>query len=176
MKYSILLIGLLASLSASAEGVDAYINQNIGFNVPGYKYTQAEFPCNVDKMIVEAVTKRGTKEGLTIEPVATLDKIQNGTIPVIAIDIEQMVLGRDKESQFGAQDSLPKMQVMAAVVKGENIVTAKHTCAIIHLNEFTPSSNVLDLGTPGITYCRAMRKCIRELGKDIVDWAQPQLQ
>lgn len=179
MKYPILLLSLLASVSVwAAEPVDAYINQNVGFNVPGYKYTQSEFPCNVDKMLVEGITKRGAKEGITIEPVSTVDKIQNGVIPVIAIDIEQMILGNEKDEQFGTKSDvgLPKLQVMAAVVKGNDMVTAKHTCAIVTLREFTPSSDVLDMGTPGITYCRAMRKCIRELSKDVVDWAEPQLK
>lgn len=183
MKYQILALSLLVSVSAWAKepttpkGAHAYINQNIGFNVTGYKYTQSEFPCNVDKMLVEAITKRGTKEGINIEPVATTDKIRNGVIPVIAIDIEKMVLGNDKDSQFGTKSDLglPKMQVTAALVKGNDIVTAKHTCAIVTLQEFTPSSDVLDMGTPGVTYCKAMRKCIRELSKDVVDWASPQL-
>lgn len=179
MKYPILLLSILASVSVwAAEPADAYINQNIGFNVPGYKYAQSEFPCNVDKMLVEGITKRGTKEGITIEPVSTADKIQNGVIPVIAIDIEQMILGNEKDAQFGTKSDvgLPKLQVMAAVVKGNDIVTAKHTCAIVSLREFTPSSDVLDMGTPGVTYCKAMRKCIRELSKDLVDWAEPQLK
>lgn len=184
MKCRTLLLSLLISLSISAEeptsvgvsGTDAYINQNIGFNVKGYKYTQSEFPCKVDQVLVTEITKRGAKESITIEPVATVEKIQNGVVPVIAIDIEQMVLGNDKESQFGTRGDLPKMQVTAAVIKGNDIVTAKHTCAIVSLQEFTPSHSVLDLGAPGMTYCKAMRKCIRQLSKDIVDWAGPQLQ
>lgn len=182
MKYQLLIMGLLVTISswAAEPGTNqsqakAYINQNIGFNVKGYKYKQSEFPCNVDKVLVELIVKRGAKDGIAIEPVGTIDKIQNGVVPVIAIDIEKMVISDDKEGQFGATDNLPMMQVTAAVVKGEDIVTAKHTCAIINLNEFTPSNNVLDLGTPGVTYCKAMRKCIRELSKDVIDWAGPQL-
>lgn len=180
-----LLLGLALSTSLWADtqtqpatkAVDAYINQNIGFNVKGYKYKQAELPCEVDKVLVSEVTKRAKKEGLSIEPVATADKIRNGVIPVIAIDIEKMVVGPNAEAQFGtkSEGSLPKMQVLAAIVKGQDIVTAKHTCAIVTVSEFTPTSDVLDMGTPGVTYCKAMRKCIRELSKDIVDWASPQL-
>lgn len=180
MKYPVLISVFYCLISASAwavEPTNAYINQNIGFNVPGYKYTQSEFPCKVDKVLVEEITKRGAKEGIHIEPVTTIDKIQNGVIPVIAIDIEKMVLGNDKASQFGTSTGdLPMMQVTAAIVKGSDVITAKHTCAIVNLNEFTPSTNVLDLGTPGVTYCKGMRKCIRELSKDVVDWAGPQLQ
>ena len=176
MKYGALVIGLLLTAGASAAPT-AYINKNIGFNVKGYKYSQSQFPCDVDKVLVEEIMARGTREGLSIEPVATADKIRNGVIPVIAIDIEQMVLGGEADHHFGVKTDqrLPKMQVTAALVKGKDIVTAKHTCAIVTLNEFTPSSDVVDMGTPGVTMCTAMRKCIKDLSKDIVDWAEPQL-
>jgi len=176
MKYGALLLGLLLTAGASAAPT-AYINKNIGFNVKGYKYSQSQFPCDVDKVLVDEIMARGTREGVSFEPVATADKIRNGVIPVIAIDIEQMVLGGDPDRHFGDKTNqrLPKMQVTAAVVKGKEIVTAKHTCAIVTLNEFTPSSDVGDLGTPGVTMCTAMRKCIKDLSKDIVDWAAPQL-
>jgi hypothetical protein len=176
MKYGLLLISLLLAAGASAAPA-AYINQNIGFNVKGYKYSQSQFPCEVDKVLVEEIVSRSTREGISIVPVATADKIQNGVIPVIAIDIEQMVLSGDPDHHFGIKTNqqLPKMQVTAAVVKGKEIVTAKHTCAIVTLREFTPSSDVTDLGTPGVTMCTAMRKCIKDLSKDIVDWAEPQL-
>ena len=170
--------GLAQAPEPGSQGkTDAYINQNLGFNVKGYKYQQKQLPCDVDKVLVSEVTKRGKKEGLSIVPVATLDKIRNGVIPVIAIDIEKMVVGPTPEAKFGTNSdgNLPKMQVTAAVVKGDQLTTAKHTCAIVSVNEFTPSSDVLDMGTPGVTYCKAMRKCIRELSKDIVDWASPLL-
>ncbi len=180
MKFLISILCFMASLSIYAKDtkeVSAYINQNIGFNVQGYKYSQDEFPCDVDKVLVKEITKRGKEEGVKIEAVGTADKIRNGVIPVIAIDIEEMVLGNEKKRQYGTRSALglPKMQVTAAVVKGNDIVTAKHTCAIASVNEFTTTSNVLDLGTPGITYCRAMEKCLRELSEDIVDWAKPNI-
>lgn len=162
---------------ASDESKLVYLNQNIGFNVTGYKYEQSQFPCDIDKVLVQRLTEQAKTRGIQLEPVATADKILNGVVPVVAIDVEQLVLG-GKERQFGTKQTspLPKVQITAALVKGKDeIITAKHTCAIMTLNEFTPSTNVLDLGSTGTTVCSATRKCLKDLSKDVVDWVIPQL-
>ena len=125
---------------------------------------------------MESLIKRAKKNDIRLEAVATRDKIQNGAIPVVAIDIEQLVLG-DKKYQFGTKQdsSLPKVQITAALIKNEKIVTAKHTCAIMSVNEFTPTSNVLDMGTYGVSVCDATRKCLKDLSKDVIAWVAPQL-
>jgi hypothetical protein len=163
-------------LSATAPLV--YVNQNIGFNVKGFKYKQSEFPCDIDKVLVSNLVEQAQNDGIRLEPVGTAAKIRNGVIPVLALDVEQLVLGGE-ERQFGTkQDSnLPKVQVTAALVKGkDNMVTAKHTCAIMTLNEFTPSTSVLDLGSNGVTVCAATRKCLKDLSKDVVEWVSPQIK
>lgn len=159
----------------TAEQPQAYINQNLGFNVPGYKYSQSEFPCDIDKNLVALLLEDGKKAGIRMEAVNTADKIRNGVIPVVAIDVEQLVLG-SKEHTYGTEShsTLPKVQVTAAVIKGEGLVTAKHTCAIATLNELTPSSSVLDLGT-NTSICSVTRRCLRDLSKDIIEWVAPQL-
>lgn len=160
---------------AKDEQAQVYINQNIGFNVPGYNYKQDEFPCEVDKKLVEFLIEDGRKSDLNISAVGTADKIQNGTIPVVAIDIEQLVLTKDFKMGTQRDGVLPKVQVTAAVIKGDALTTAKHTCAIATLNEFTPSSSVLDLGT-NVSVCGATHKCLRDLSKDIVEWFVPQVR
>ena len=159
----------------TAAQPQAYINQNLGFNVPGYKYSQSEFPCDIDKNLVALLLEDGKKAGIRMEAVNTADKIRNGVIPVVAIDVEQLVLG-SKEHTYGTEShsTLPKVQVTAAVIKGEGLVTAKHTCAIATLNELTPSSSVLDLGT-NTSICSVTRRCLRDLSKDIIEWVAPQL-
>ncbi len=164
-----------APLDAKAPLV--YINQNIGFNVKGYKYKQSEFPCDIDKVLVSNLVDQAKSDGIRLEPVGTADKILNGVVPVVAIDIEQLVLGNETR-QFGTKQNnpLPKVQVTVALIKGkDNMVTAKHTCAIMTLNEFTPSTSVLDLGS-GVTVCSATRKCLKDLSKDVVEWVSPQLK
>jgi hypothetical protein len=186
IKLSLLIPALLCSVFAVAAPESApldakaplvYINQNIGFNVKGYKYKQSEFPCDIDKVLVSHIVDQAKRDGIQIEPVGTTDKILNGVIPVVAIDIEQLVLGSE-ERQFGTKQSntLPKVQVTVALIKGkDDMVTAKHTCAIMTLNEFTPSTNVLDLGN-GVTVCSATRKCLKDLSKDVVEWVSPQVK
>lgn len=186
IKLSLLIPALLCPVFAVATPESApldaksplvYINQNIGFNVKGYKYKQSEFPCDIDKVLVSHIVDQAKHDGIRIEPVGTADKILNGVIPVVAIDIEQLVLGGE-ERQFGTKQSntLPKVQVTVALIKGkDDMITAKHTCAIMTLNEFTPSTNVLDLGN-GVTVCSATRKCLKDLSKDVVEWVSPQVK
>ncbi len=176
MKCRAIISALALSSAVAHAEPQAYINENFGFNVKGYNYTQSEFPCDIDKNLVALLLERGKKEGLNLEAARTADKIRNGVIPVIAIDVEQLVLG-SKEHVYGADphSTLPKVQVTAAVIKGDELVTAKHTCAIATLNQLTPSSNVLDLGTTG-TICSVTRRCLRDLSKDIINWAAPQLK
>jgi hypothetical protein len=186
IKLPLLIPALLCSVFAAAAPESApldakaplvYINQNIGFNVPGYKYKQSEFPCDIDKVLVSNLVDQARDDGIRLEPVSTADKILNGVIPVVAIDIEQLVLGNE-ERQFGTKQSnpLPKVQVTVALIKAkDDMVTAKHTCAIMTLNEFTPSTNVLDLGT-STTLCSATRKCLKDLSKDVVEWVSPQVK
>ncbi len=165
-----------SSLDAKAPLV--YVNQNVGFNVKGYKYKQSEFPCNIDKVLVSNLVDRASASGIRMEPVATADKIMNGVVPVLAIDVEQLVLGGEKR-QFGTKQSsnLPKVQVTVALIKGkDDMVTAKHTCAIMTLNEFTPSTNVMDLGGNGVTVCSATEKCLKDLSKDVVEWMSPMVK
>lgn len=186
MKLSLLILIFACPLVALAESEPApldakaplvYVNQNLGFNVEGYKYKQSEYPCEIDKVLVSNLVDQSRADGIRLEPVSTVDKIRNGTIPVLAIDIEQLVLGNEKR-QFGTRQSsnLPKVQVTAALIKGKDMVTAKHTCAIMTLNEFTLSTDVLDMGSTGTTVCSATRKCLNDLSKDIVDWISPQVK
>lgn len=177
------LICPLAIAASESAPLDAktplvYVNQNIGFNVQGYKYKQSEFPCEIDKVLVSNLIERAQGDGIRLEPVATADKIRNGVIPVLAIDIEQLVLG-GQDRQFGVKQdlSLPKVQITAAIIKGkDDMVIAKHTCAIMTLNEFTPSTNILDMGSTGTTVCSATRKCLRDLSRDVVEWMAPQVK
>lgn len=185
MKLSLLMLALVFPFLAlaakptpelSAKAPLVYVNKNLGFNVKGFKYKQSEFPCEIDKVLVENLVEQSKIQGIRLEPIGTADKINNGVIPVLAIDVEKLVLGG---RQFGTnqESALPKVQITAALVKNkDNIVTAKHTCAIMSLNEFTPVTSVTDLGAYGVTVCSATRKCLKDLSKDVVEWIQPQIK
>ena len=153
-----------------------YVNKNLGFNVKGFKYKQSEFPCDIDKVLVENLVEQAQKNGIRMEPVSTAAKIRNGVVPVLAIDVEQLALGQNHQFGTKRDSNLPKVQITAGLLKGkDNMVTAKHTCAIMALNEFTPSSNILDMGSNGVTVCAATRKCLSDLSQDVVQWIEPQL-
>ena len=176
--YSFMVAAAPETTQRNSAAPLVYVNQNLGFNVKGYKYKQSEFPCDIDKVLVSNLVEDSKSGGINMEPVSTADKILNGTIPVLAIDIEQLVLG-DEKRQFGTKQrsNLPKVQVTVALIKGkDDIVTAKHTCAIMTLNEFSPSTDVLDLGSTGVTVCSATRKCLKDLSKDVVNWMSPQVK
>lgn len=158
-----------------------YLNKNLGFNVKGYNYNQKELPCNVDSYLVNDIVSKGKKENINITTVGTGDTIAKSDIPVLAIDIDHLALGK-KGFNFGKKGStsvLPSMKVTVGLFQGKDKggdVLAKHSCAILTLNQVSPAnSGILDMGTYGMTVCDATRKCLHDLSKDIVDWVAPQL-
>ena len=174
-------IGFSSGIWAESESPLIYINENLGFHVEGYNYSQSEFPCDLDKSLVEQIIQRGAEENLRVEPVNTKEKLQNGRITVLAIDIESLVLGSE-EFTFGTRSDskLPHVGVTAALIAEhlpEGFSAAEHSCSILSPNDLTPSSgSVLDMGTYGKTVCSVIRdKCLNRLSKDIVQWMLPQV-
>ncbi len=164
-----------ATQVAAAPG-KVYLNEKVGFNVKGYKYSQKKFPCEVDVKLVVSLLDQGKKQNIPMELVGTPEKLRNGVIPVLAVDVEQLALGKEGFNYSRSKNnSLPMIQVTAAIISGGNLVSSKHTCAFASLNDFTPSSSVLDLGT-STTVCGALRKCAGDLGKDIMTWAGSELK
>jgi hypothetical protein len=178
-SYSVL--GALLSAAAWADTQpQIYLNENLGFNVEGYNYTQSQYPCDIDKVLVEKIIQRGNSDKLRIEAVNTPEKVRSGEIPVLAIDIEALVLGSD-EFTFGtrSRSNLPSVRVTAALVHDslpDGFVTARHSCAIATLSELAPRSSVLDLDAGGHTVCSATHRCLNDLSRDIVRWVKPQVQ
>lgn len=173
-------IGASSGAWAESEAPLIYINENLGFHVEGYNYSQSEFPCDLDKSLVEQIIQRGAKENLRIEPVNTKEKLRNGRIPVLAIDIESLILGSE-EFTFGtrSESKMPHVGVTAALIAEhlpEGFSAAEHSCSILTPNDLVPSSSVLDMGTYGHTVCSVIRtKCLNRLSNDIVQWVLPQV-
>ena len=183
MKRHLLILTALAcglSVSTLAEPGQhhIYLNKNLGFNVEGYNYTQAEFPCDLDKVLVEQIVRRGKSKGLNIEAVTSADKLKSGDRPVLAIDIDALALNENVAFGTRTHSNLPSVRITTALIKDQSpngFTTARHSCAIATLNELTPSTNVLDLGTYGQTVCSVTHRCLRDLSRDIVQWVGPQL-
>lgn len=175
LPSTLLCLFILSPLCLSAEQKNViYINKNMGFNVPGYKYAQAEMPCDIDKNLVNYLMEDSAKANFDMQAIETAEKVNNGIIPVLLIDIEQLALGKEHSYGTKATDNLPKVQVTAALLVADQLETAKHTCAIATLNMLTPSSDILDLGV-NYTICSATQKCLKDLSKDIVEWLVPQV-
>lgn len=174
--FSVIAVPTMAEPAKTAQ---IYLNENLGFNVEGYKYEQSELPCAIDKVLVQKIIERGPKKGIDIEAVSTADKIVNADRPVLAIDIEALVLGSEKHT-YGtdSHSNLPSVRVTAALLDKnlpEGFTSAKHSCAIATLKQLTNRSDVLDQGTVE-TVCSATHKCLNDLSKDIVEWVAPQLR
>lgn len=179
--FVVALMGCFAAASSVAQSTgdaDIYLNEHLGFNIEGYNYAQDELPCEIDTTLVSKILERAEERGLNMQAVSTADKIQGGEKPVLAIDIEGLALGSE-EFTFGidTDSNLPSVQVTAGLLHASepgSAVTAGHSCAFASLTEFTPSSDVLDLGTTH-TVCSATQKCLNDLSNDIVQWVAPQL-
>lgn len=156
---------------------DIYLNQNLGFNVEGYNYSQSEFPCEIDTTLVSKIVERANNKGIRMVAAATADKLMSGEVPVLAIDVEALALGKDFTFGTDTRSNLPSVKVTAGLIDEElpgGVATAKHSCAIASLNQLTPSSDILDMGTTH-TVCSAAHKCLDDLSNDIVEWVSPQL-
>lgn len=169
-----------SALSHGETNADFYLNQNIGFDVPGFKYEQEQYPCNVDELLVEQIVQQGNEQHLKVVATDPKGDIYNKGIPVMAIDINALVLGSD-DHNYGAQtnSNLPSVKVTSVLIEKNRFkggyVQANHSCAIATLKEFTPSSDVLDMGV-NVTVCGAVEKCLEDLSKDLVNWADSQLK
>ncbi|MDN4502002.1 hypothetical protein QX776_06295 [Alteromonadaceae bacterium BrNp21-10] len=169
------------SVLAATEAKEIYLNKDLGFNIEGYKYDQKALPCDVDTFLVEDIVARGEQENLKITTVGTGDSIPNSGAPILAIEITALALGKDKFN-FGVRSDkkLPAIKVTAGLITGDkesDTILAKHSCAIMTLQDISPAtSNILDLGTYGVSVCDATRKCLKDLSKDIVQWVGPLVQ
>ncbi len=178
LSMAALALSLANPAVAQSPAKQIYLNENIGFNVSGYNYAQAEYPCDLDKVLVEQIVRRGESQGIDIEAVGTADKLFSGERPVLAIDIDGLVLNEDFSFGMRTQSTLPSVRVTAALIKEDSpdgFITAQHSCSIATLSHFTPSSSVLDMGAYGHTVCSATRTCLRDLSRDIVRWVDREL-
>lgn len=169
--------GITSSINAKESEPLVYINKDIGFNVEGYDYKQPALPCDVDKNLVNLLVKRSQKSHINMVAVEGKEKVQNGTVPVVLIDIEQLVLDESHNYGKSTNSNLPKIQITAGILNGKDIQTTKHTCAIA-----TTSSNLL-MTTDKVVYhrpvgdiCTEAKKCLEDLSKDVVEWLKPQVK
>lgn len=167
---------LTSSIQAEETKSLVYINKNIGFNVDDYKYQQPTFPCDIDKNLVDLIITQSDKSNLKMESIDSADKIRNGTIPVVLIDIEKLVLGEEHKYGETGNSNLPKIQITAGFLKGKDMQTAKHTCAIALLNDSISTTELITKNRAPVAKCDAVNKCLKDISKDVVEWLKPQMK
>lgn len=165
----------VASLAKATE-TTVYLNKNVGFNVEGYVYDQPALPCDVDINLIDQIVKEGSKANLKIDVVGTKEKIKNGIIPVVLLDIEQLSLRQAAAYGVSKNFNLSKIKVNAAILKGDNLVTANHSCAITSQDKFTMPTDKILLNHPEVEICAEAQKCLEDLSKDVIDWVKPQVK
>lgn len=163
-------------LHASESKPVVYVNQNMGFNIEGYQYNQPALPCDVDKRLAELLVKKGEKANLDIQAINSKEKIENGSIPVVLIDFEQLTLTESHNYGNDANFNLPKIQITAGLLKNEDLQTAKHTCAIAFSSPSSLKSDIVKFDNPGVSICTEAQKCLEDLSTDVVDWLKPQIK
>ncbi|MGJ8681303.1 hypothetical protein [Paraglaciecola sp.] len=165
-----------ANINASALNSNIYVNKNIGFNVEGFKYQQPAYPCNVDTNLVDLLIKESKRAGLQMESVETKEKIQNGVTPVLLIDIEQLTLRKNINYGNSKNFNLPKIQITAGLLLGEDLQTAKHTCVSAAQDKLMLPTDRVVLNNENILVCEEAKRCLVDLSKDVVSWLKPQLK
>lgn len=166
---------LTTTVNASEASPTVYVNQHVGFNVEGYKYDQPALPCDVDKNLVDLLVKNGNKANLSMQAVGTKEEIQNGTVPVVLVDIEQLALKHNKSYGKSNNFNLTKIGITAAVLKDGALTTAKHTCALTSEDNLTMPTDEILLNHANVEVCHEAQKCLEDLSKDVIDWAKPQI-
>ncbi len=169
----VLLSGVFSGSLVAKEST-LYLNSKIGFDVDGFSYSQEAYPCDVDQQLTDFVVKKAAQRGIDIEAVDTPDKIFDQSKPLLAIDIQQLVLTPDVQYGPKSNQVLPKIMLKTALNKYGDVQLETHQCAIATLSEFTSSSDILDMGTVA-TVCSAVRRCARNVSSDVVDWLEKSL-
>lgn len=166
----------ISNVNANETKPIVYINKNIGFNVEGYKYQQPAYPCDVDKNLVDLLIKESTRSGLNMESIETKEKISNGKIPVLLIDVEQLTLKDNINYGNSNNFNLPKIQITAGILKGTDLQTTKQTCVSARADSLMMPTDSIILNHGDILVCAEAQRCLEDLSKDVVAWIKPQLK
>lgn len=164
------------TLHAKDSNPLVYVNKHVGFNIEGYNYKQPALPCDVDKRLVELLVKKADNADIDMQIVDSKEKVENGDVPVVLIDFEQLTLGEDHNYGTEANFNFPKIQINAGVLKNQELQTAKHTCAIALSTPSVMPTDVVKYNVPAVSICTEAQKCLEDLSTDVVDWLKPQVK
>ena len=148
-----------------------------GLTYPVINTTQSELPCKIQETMVTELEKKAAGKNIRVERISSADKLATLSGPLLAVDIESLVLG-DKEHSYGVKstNALPAIEITSAYIdkKSGNYTTKKHQCSYSGLSDFTPTSDITDLGGGNTSVCSATQKCLSKLSTDVIKWVEPQ--
>lgn len=178
MKHGILKLAVLVSVllvtacsgtpTVNGDAKTVYINENVGFAVKGYSYKQDGLVCDIDNYLVNALVDKAAAKNIKLVRVKTAS--QQG--PLLALDIESLVLGQNKREYIGNNAVEPEIGVAAGLlVKGRSpeLTTISHQCVAFS------DQMALSNAAAGSSNCSSLNKCARRVSGDIVDWVVPQI-
>lgn len=155
-----------ATMNGNAKTV--YINENVGFAVKGYSYKQDGLVCDIDNYLIDAMVDKAAAQNINLVRVKTVS--QNG--PLLALDIESLVLGQNKRTYIGNNAVEPEVGVAAGLLiegRTPELTTISHQCVAFS------DQMALNNSAGGSSNCSSLNKCARRVSADIVDWLAPQI-
>lgn len=173
LKLGVLTSVLLVAACSSAPTVNGdaktvFINENVGFAVKGYSYEQDGLVCDIDNYLINTLVDRAAEKNINLVRVKTA--AQQG--PLLALDIESLVIGQNKRDYVGNNAVEPEIGVAAGLlVKGRapELTTISHQC--VAFSDQVALSNTAG----GSSNCSNLNKCARRMSGDIIDWLAPQI-
>ena len=153
-------------LSGNAETV--YLNEKVGFQVPGYSYKQDGLVCDLDKALIENLSEKAAERNIRLISTSNVKELKVAE-RLIAIDINELVTINDERSYVGHSMNEPKLGIMAAYAKKESeVVITEKSC--------TAFSNLKGIDSAGDkSMCHQLRNCTKRLSAKVIDWLEPQL-
>lgn len=162
--------GNTPSLSADAKTV--YLNEELGFAVSGYSYSQDGLVCDIDNYLVSSLVAEAVNHDINLVPIngsATIKSKQN----ILAIDINELVLGQNKKNFVGNSAVDPKIGVMAGYINkslAEPLISTSYSC--VAFTDKMAFSNYAGRASN----CSSLHKCARRLSNDVIGWLSAQLK
>lgn len=154
------------TLKSNAKTV--YINENVGFAVKGYSYKQDGLVCDIDNYLVSALIDKAAAQNINLVRVKTAT--QQG--PLLALDIESLVLGQNQREYIGNNAVEPEIGVAAGLIiksRVPELTSISQQC--VAFSDQMAISNVAG----GNSNCSSLNRCVRRVSGDIIDWLAPQL-
>lgn len=169
MVAALFLSGCSNIVGTKANVSTVYLNKSIGFDVAGYNYSQTDLVCDLDSYLVDSLVSRASDHNIQI-----LDSSQSvgasGT-PIIAVDIDELVIGQNDQDFTGHMLVEPKLGITLALIDGDQGMINRTSSSCVSFG----NQLVLENAASGRSNCGLLKQCARRLSDDVMAWLAPQL-